>query len=80
MLASELKARFANFHCNGTLAVMKAYARHHLTPTKEMPTKSLAAVPKCQDGTAKLNLLLDICVADCWVFSSQLADCGHYCY
>ncbi|CZS99593.1 uncharacterized protein RAG0_07931 [Rhynchosporium agropyri] len=31
---------------------MKAYARHHLTPTKEMPTKSLAAAPKRQDGTA----------------------------
>jgi hypothetical protein len=26
----------ANFQRNGTLAMLKAYAKHHLTPTKEM--------------------------------------------
>lgn len=42
----------ANFHRNGTAAMLKAYAKHHLTPTKEMPKEFLAALQKRQDGSA----------------------------
>ncbi|KAL2062363.1 hypothetical protein VTL71DRAFT_6629 [Oculimacula yallundae] len=42
----------ANYQRNGTAAMLKAYAKHHLTPTKEMPTEFLAALQKRQDGTA----------------------------
>ncbi|KAH7390241.1 putative endothiapepsin [Cadophora sp. MPI-SDFR-AT-0126] len=42
----------ANFQRNGTAAMLKAYAKHHLTPTKEMPAEFLAALQKRQDGSA----------------------------
>ncbi|KAK0105359.1 Type I transmembrane sorting receptor [Cadophora gregata] len=42
----------ANFHRNGTAAMLKAYAKHNLTPTKEMPAEFLAALQKRQDGSA----------------------------
>jgi hypothetical protein len=42
----------ANFVRNGTAALLKAYAKHHLTPTKEMPESFLAALQKRQDGSA----------------------------
>ncbi|PVH86205.1 Asp-domain-containing protein [Cadophora sp. DSE1049] len=41
-----------NFQRNGTAAMLKAYAKHHLTPTKEMPAEFLAALQKRQDGSA----------------------------
>jgi aspergillopepsin I len=41
-----------NFVRNGTAAMLKAYAKHRLTPTKEMPSGFLAAVNKRQDGSA----------------------------
>lgn len=38
---------------NGTAAMLKAYAKHHLTPTKEMPREFMEAlVHKRQDGSA----------------------------
>ncbi|KAH9213836.1 aspartic peptidase domain-containing protein [Leptodontidium sp. 2 PMI_412] len=41
-----------NFQRNGTAAMLKAYAKHHLTPTREMPAEFLAALQKRQDGSA----------------------------
>ncbi|KAG4437692.1 hypothetical protein IFR05_006816 [Cadophora sp. M221] len=41
-----------NYHRNGTAAMLKAYAKHHLTPTKKMPAEFLAALQKRQDGSA----------------------------
>jgi aspergillopepsin I len=42
----------ANFHRNGTLAMLKAYAKHHLTPTKEMPSAFMSELQRRQDGSA----------------------------
>lgn len=42
----------ANFHRNGTLAMLKAYAKHHLIPTKEMPSAFLNELQRRQDGSA----------------------------
>lgn len=42
----------ANFARNGTAAMLKAYAKHHLTPTKEMTVGFLAELQKRQDGSA----------------------------
>jgi hypothetical protein len=41
-----------NFVRNGTAAMLKAYAKHHLTPTHEMPSEFMAEVRKRQDGSA----------------------------
>ncbi|KUJ09232.1 acid protease [Mollisia scopiformis] len=41
-----------NYVRNGTAALLKAYAKHHLTPTKELPTAFLEALAKRQDGSA----------------------------
>jgi len=41
-----------NFVRNGTAAMLKAYAKHRLTPTKEMPSGFLATVQKRQDSSA----------------------------
>jgi hypothetical protein len=41
-----------NFVRNGTAAMLKAYAKHHLTPTREMPSAFLNALQKRQDGSA----------------------------
>jgi hypothetical protein len=37
---------------NGTAAMLKAYAKHGLTPTKEMPAAFLNELSKRQDGSA----------------------------
>jgi hypothetical protein len=37
---------------NGTAAILKAYAKHNLTPTKEMPAAFLSALAKRQDSAA----------------------------
>jgi aspergillopepsin I len=43
----------ANFVRNGTAALLKAYAKHHLIPTKEMPEAFLnELLAKRQDGSA----------------------------
>ncbi len=42
----------ANYVRNGTAAMLKAYAKHHLTPTREMPEAFMAALGKRQDGSA----------------------------
>lgn len=42
----------ANFVRNGTAALLKAYAKHGLTPTKEMPAAFLNDLAKRQDGSA----------------------------
>lgn len=41
-----------NFVRNGSAALMKAYAKHHLTPTKELPAAFLNELGKRQDGSA----------------------------
>jgi hypothetical protein len=41
-----------NFVRNGTAAMLKAYAKHHLTPTHEMPSEFLAEIQRRQDGSA----------------------------
>ena len=41
-----------NFVRNGTAAMLKAYAKHHLTPTREMPAAFMSALNKRQDGSA----------------------------
>lgn len=40
------------FTRNGTAAMLKAYAKHHLTPTREMPSAFTDALRKRQDGSA----------------------------
>ncbi len=42
----------ANFTRNGTAAMLQAYAKHHLIPTKEMPAAFLSELQKRQDGSA----------------------------
>jgi len=42
----------ANFQRNGTAAMLKAYAKHNLKPTKEMPHSFLSELEKRQDGSA----------------------------
>lgn len=42
----------ANFVRNGTAAMLKAYAKHHLTPTHEMPREFIAEIQRRQDGSA----------------------------
>ncbi|CZR62848.1 probable aspartic proteinase precursor [Phialocephala subalpina] len=42
----------ANFIRNGTAAMLKAYAKHNLKPTHEMPEAFMAALAKRQDGSA----------------------------
>lgn len=37
---------------NGTAAMLKAYAKYHLTPTREMPSTFNDALRKRQDGSA----------------------------
>ncbi|TVY71406.1 Aspergillopepsin-1 [Lachnellula suecica] len=41
-----------NYVRNGTAAMLKAYAKHRLTPTKEMPAEFMSALAKRQDGSA----------------------------
>lgn len=41
-----------NFIRNGTAAMLKAYAKHNLKPTHEMPEAFMAALAKRQDGSA----------------------------
>ncbi|KAG0650345.1 Aspergillopepsin-1 [Hyphodiscus hymeniophilus] len=36
---------------NGTAAMLKAYAKHYLTPTREMPEAFMSALHKRQDGS-----------------------------
>jgi aspergillopepsin I len=36
---------------NGTAALLKAYAKHRLTPTRELPSAFLDALQKRQDGS-----------------------------
>ena len=40
-----------NYVRNGTAALLKAYAKHNLTPTREMSAAFLSALQKRQDGT-----------------------------
>lgn len=42
----------ANFHRNGTAALLKAYAKYGLTPTKKVNAGFLAELQKRQDGSA----------------------------
>ncbi|KAF8859833.1 acid protease [Acephala macrosclerotiorum] len=42
----------SNFIRNGTAAMLKAYAKHNLKPTHDMPESFLAALAKRQDGSA----------------------------
>lgn len=42
-----------NFQRNGTAALLKAYAKYNLKPTKEMPAAFLSALKKRQDGSAE---------------------------
>ena len=42
----------ANFQRNGTAALLKAYAKYNLKPTKQMPAAFMSALKKRQDGSA----------------------------
>ncbi len=42
-----------NYVRNGTLALLKAYAKHHLTPTRQFTNSFLAAIQERQDGSAE---------------------------
>lgn len=41
---------------NGTAAMLKAYAKHHLIPTKEMPAAFLDHLAKRQNGAVSTVL------------------------
>jgi len=41
-----------NFNRNGTAAMLKAYAKHGLKPTRPMPAAWLSELQKRQDGSA----------------------------
>ncbi len=42
-----------NYVRNGTAAMLKAYAKHHLTPTRDVTNSFLAEVHKRQDSSAE---------------------------
>ena len=44
-----------SFVRNGTAAMLKAYAKYHLTPTREMPSAFTDALRKRQDGSVSAD-------------------------
>jgi len=44
--------RQSSYVRNGTAAMLKAYRKHNLTPTREMPASFMSSLSKRQDGSA----------------------------